>query len=695
MAPRHFERNHRQTCFLRQTVAVADTYPRRYLALRTGVAAAAASISGSFARGLLPRSSADQAIATGAAAAVRLATGTVAVAATEALIEIAVARRGRGNVENTTMLTGLALAAGCFTVVRSIPDSHDIPLPVASARSAAYLVGAGAGCAALVVAADKVTRRTMGERNPLEGVLVATALGAVVSTINVWRRDRRARAYGVTDRHQIERPAGAIDAARAVGMGVMGGASLLAIAGAEFAIAEGTTRAVTWALHRDAPVTPLVGHAVAVGALGAAGAYGLNIVRRRVQHADDIVEPAYPAPPTSPHVTAGPASAIDFDTIGKEGRRFVIMTLSPQEIEAVMGRPAQMPVRIVAGYEAADTVEQRAALALRELQALGAYDRSIIVVASPTGVGYVNYSFTEALEYLTLGSCATVVTQYALVPSALALNQTRDGVHLQRMVLEGIRDHLATLPEDSRPRVVQFGESLGAEVALDVATSTTADFDRLGIERGLYLGTPFRTKLWQRWADDPHAVDPSRILAQVSQADEIGLETAPSARHFQIVHHDDPINKFSYDAVVRAPWWMGPPEQRPVGVPRETRFRPVTTFIINLIDLKNGMNSRPGEFVRLGHDYRIELCEAVQRAYSLPATHEQSEAIEQALRDREREWAARRMVARRFAKARTAVLGQLKAWGVDVDSLDPETMSQLASGDMSALGRALGSHGGV
>ncbi|MSW42335.1 MAG: hypothetical protein F2842_09000, partial [Actinobacteria bacterium] len=116
-----------------------ESYPRRHLALRTGVAAAAASISGSFARGLLPRSATDQAITTGAAAAFRLGTGTIAVAATEALAEMAVARSGRGDPETTTLITSAVLAAACLGVVRAIPDRHDVPLAIATARTAAYL----------------------------------------------------------------------------------------------------------------------------------------------------------------------------------------------------------------------------------------------------------------------------------------------------------------------------------------------------------------------------------------------------------------------------------------------------------------------------------------------------------------------------------------------------------------------------
>jgi uncharacterized membrane protein len=420
----------------------------------------------------------------------------------------------------------------------------------------------------------------------------------------------------------------------------------------------------------------------------------LDRLRRRLMHADETKEAAYPEPPTSPTVTAGPTSLIAFDDIGKEGRRFVLMALSAPEITAVMGEPAVEPIRAVAGYDSAATPEARADLALSELDALGAYERSVIVVAAPTGVGYVNYSFAEALEYLTRGDCAIVVPQYALVPSALALNQTRAGVRMQTLILAGIRDRIAALPEQSRPRLLQFGESLGAQVALDVAADGTAAFQELGLDGGLYLGTPFRTKLWDRWFEDPAEIDPDALLGRVSQADEIP-DLAASVHHVQVIHHDDPINKFSYDAVIRTPWWMGDPATRPPKVPKEIRFRPVTTFILTLIDLKNGMKSRPGEFVRIGHDYRIELCDAIRFTYQLPASPQQVERIEESLRESERAWATRRMVANRFASAQASVKAQLQKWGVDPSTLSTgdDSTDQLARGDLSALARRLGSLG--
>ena len=669
---------------------------RRYLALRTGVTVAAGVTSNTYARGLLPRSTTDQAMATGAAAAFGVGIGTFAVSAVEATAELVATARERGeDPENTTLMTAVILGAAGYTAGRLLPNTHQTALPVAAGNSAARVLGNGAMAAGLVIASDKVIRRVFGTASPVVGIATSAVIGGGVAAARMTARERRASAAGEPREQTLALPNTPAGAARAVATGAGVGGGLLAMAGAEWALAEGSTILVSRALgRRDDRVTPLVGHSIAAAMLVPGALMALDRLRRRLMHADETKEAAYPEPPTSPTVTAGPTSLIAFDDIGKEGRRFVLMALSAPEITDVMGEPAVEPIRAVAGYDSAATPEARADLALSELDALGAYERSVIVVAAPTGVGYVNYSFAEALEYLTRGDCAIVVPQYALVPSALALNQTRAGVRMQTLILAGIRDRIAALPEHSRPRLLQFGESLGAQVALDVAADGTAAFQELGLDGGLYLGTPFRTKLWDRWFEDPAEIDPDALLGRVSQADEIP-DLAASVHHVQVIHHDDPINKFSYDAVIRTPWWMGDPATRPPKVPKEIRFRPITTFILNLIDLKNGMNSKPGEFVRIGHDYRIELCDAIRFTYQLQASPEQVERIEESLRERERAWATRRMVANRFASAQASVKAQLQKWGVDPSTVSTgdDSTDQLARGDLSALARRLGSLG--
>jgi hypothetical protein len=53
----------------------------------------------------------------------------------------------------------------------------------------------------------------------------------------------------------------------------------------------------------------------------------------------------------------------------------------------------------------------------------------------------------------------------------------------------------------------------------------------------------------------------------------------------------------------------------------------------------------------------------------------QAEAIEAALRQREMDWAARRLVARKFDNARKSIQRTLTSWGVKAP---PEALEQLA-----------------
>ena len=39
--------------------------------------------------------------------------------------------------------------------------------------------------------------------------------------------------------------------------------------------------------------------------------------------------------------------------------------------------------------------------------------------------------------------------------------------------------------------------------------------------------------------------------------------------------------------------------------------------MIALVDLVNGMNMKPGDFRRVGHDYRIDIREALQETFVL------------------------------------------------------------------------------
>ena len=160
--------------------------------------------------------------------------------------------------------------------------------------------------------------------------------------------------------------------------------------------------------------------------------------------------------PTSEFVSAGPRSAVPLDTIGREGRRFVNMALTVEEIEAVMGGPAKPPIRVFVGLESKNTTSERADLAMRELETLGAFERKHIVFMSPTGTGYLNYVTAESLEFLTRGDIALVAMQYSLRPSPLSLFRVGIGIDQNNAFLHALKWRLSAIPEDSAPEVAHL-----------------------------------------------------------------------------------------------------------------------------------------------------------------------------------------------------------------------------------------------
>ena len=93
----------------------------------------------------------------------------------------------------------------------------------------------------------------------------------------------------------------------------------------------------------------------------------------------------------------------------------------------------------------------RVELALAELDRTGAWDRSLLVLISPTGTGYVNYGAVAAIQYLTLGDVATVTLQYSKRPSALSLGRIAAAREQNRLLLLQVMDRLRAVPPARRP----------------------------------------------------------------------------------------------------------------------------------------------------------------------------------------------------------------------------------------------------
>jgi len=338
---------------------------------------------------------------------------------------------------------------------------------------------------------------------------------------------------------------------------------------------------------------------------------------------DRVVDTGFDRAPRNPLRTSGPGSPIAFARLGREGRRFVLNVPEADEITTVVGTEATAdPVRVFIGYSAARSDEDRVTLAMDELRRTGAFDRSILVVGCAAGNGYVNTLALEIVDYLTGGNSAAVAVQYGRLPSFLTLRRVTRGGRVQRALLEAIHTELAARHPQDRPRVVLYGESLGAWAGQDsFMHHGLAGFDELGIEKALWVGTPYYSA-WRQEVLVRRAVEvPDGTVIEVDRSDSLlalSEDQRAALRAVVLGHGNDPVRYLSAGLFVRRPDWLTKDrERRPWGVPRDMQFLPGITGIQVIVDAINATRPVPGVFRATGHEYTADLPETVAAAYAL------------------------------------------------------------------------------
>lgn len=123
------------------------------------------------------------------------------------------------------------------------------------------------------------------------------------------------------------------------------------------------------------------------------------------------------AVPGSDFRSAGTESAIAWEDLGRHGGAFIGGGPSASDITAVTGVAAEELIRVYAGIASAETLRERADLVVAELERTGAFERSVLVVATTTGSGWLEPQTVDALEYLHAGDTAIASMQYAYTPS--------------------------------------------------------------------------------------------------------------------------------------------------------------------------------------------------------------------------------------------------------------------------------------
>jgi uncharacterized membrane protein len=313
--------------------------------------------------------------------------------------------------------------------------------------------------------------------------------------------------------------------------------------------------------------------------------------------------------PTAAERSGSPDSLVPWEDLGLQGRNFVGTGPTPADLESFSGRPALEPVRAYAGLASADDAGDRATLAVRELERAGGFDRSVLVVMTTTGTGWVDPAASDSLEYEFNGDTAMVAMQYSYLPSWLSFLvdqvKARDA---GRGLFDAVYGAWAQLPPDSRPELYVFGESLGT-FGGEAAFSGPADIVNR-TDGVLWAGPPNFNELWRgivadRAEDSPEwlpVVDDGRTFRFADEAPDLGRPPGPwgDPRVVYLQNASDPIVWWSPQLILDRPDWLR--GERGPDVSQSMVWLPFVTFWQVTADMAFSTGVPDGH----GHSYRAD-----------------------------------------------------------------------------------------
>jgi uncharacterized membrane protein len=319
--------------------------------------------------------------------------------------------------------------------------------------------------------------------------------------------------------------------------------------------------------------------------------YALRFADSSFERLDSLIPPET-VQPVDPNKTGSAASLVRWQDLGRMGREFVATGPTAADIGAFTGRPAKEPVRVYVGLHSGDSPEERAKLALRELIRTGGFERSMLIVATPTGTGWMDPAGMDPVEYLHDGDVATVGVQYSYLASWLSLFvEPGYGADSARALFSEVYGYWTRLPRDKRPKLYLFGLSLGT---LSSEQSNEL-FEVLAdpYQGAVWAGPPFPSRIWN-WATAGRDPATPQWLPRFHDGAYIrftGLENAlaiPGAhwgpmRIVYVQYPSDPIVFFNTSTLYREPDWMKQP--RGADVSPQLRWYPIVTVLQLAIDM--------------------------------------------------------------------------------------------------------------
>ena len=314
--------------------------------------------------------------------------------------------------------------------------------------------------------------------------------------------------------------------------------------------------------------------------------------------------------PTTGLRSGGPGSVIPWDTLGWQGRNFIGKGPSVNDIEKATGQPAMEPIRVYSGLVSGSDAEARAALAVRDLERAGGFQRKNLLVVTTTGSGWVDPALSDSFEYLSDGDSAIVAIQYSYLPSWISyLVDQAKAREAGRALFDAVYGPWSQLPQNQRPRLLVAGESLGS-FGGETAFSGEQSLANL-TDGALFAGPPNFNTLFREFSDHRDAGSPEvQPIYQDGRIVRFANDTATGippqgqpwegSRVLYMMHPSDPIVWWSPHLIFSEPDWISEPPGK--DVLKGMFWMPFVTFWQVTADLPFATGVPAGH----GHKYTSE-----------------------------------------------------------------------------------------
>jgi len=310
--------------------------------------------------------------------------------------------------------------------------------------------------------------------------------------------------------------------------------------------------------------------------------------------------------PVSALRSGSPASLVPWPTLGRQGRTFEAGGPTIAQISAFSGKPAAEPIRVYVGLRSADSIAAEAALAVKELDRTGAFDRQVLAVVTTTGTGWINPAIIDPLEYMYDGDTAVAAIQYSYLPSWISFIADKAvAQEAGRDLFDDVYARWLEQPAGHRPKLVVYGESLGSFGGEGAFSGTEDIRDRTsGV---LWVGPTNSNALWQRFTggrapgspewlpvyEDGKTVRFANVPADLNRPSPAWEQ--PRVAYLQ--NASDPIVWWSWQLAFHRPDWLT--GQRGPDVISAMHWYPLVTFWQVAADLALSTAVPPGH----GHSY--------------------------------------------------------------------------------------------